>query len=230
MYLFHFLVDCMDMNYKVAIVDDHKIFREGFKVALDEIKGVNVVGEASNGQEFINFLKNNQVDLVFMDINMPVVDGISAAEESLKINPAIKIIAITASDDIEFVNKMLLAGVEGYLLKDTDYEDIVEAIDKVMNGKSFFSSKILMKLTRSTLESRDKMQAVQNLPSFTKRESEILRLISKGMSNAEIAKALFISERTIEKHKQNLLLKTDTRNTVNLVIYALKNGLADMND
>ena len=218
------------MKYKVFIVDDHKIFREGFKVVLNEMDNISVVGEANNGQELISFLKNNQVDLVFMDINMPVLDGIATTEEALKLFPALKIIAITASEDVEFANKMLLAGVEGYLLKDTDYEDIVDAIDKVMNGKSFFSPKILLKLTTNTLKSRVEMQNIQNLPSFTRRENEVLKLICKGMSNAEISNLLFISERTLEKHKQNLLMKTDTRNTVNLVIYALKNGLANIHD
>jgi DNA-binding NarL/FixJ family response regulator len=216
------------MKSKVIIVDDHTIFREGFKLVLDTIAGVKVVGEAANGRELLSLMEHNKPDLVFMDINMPLLNGVEATKKALKINPEIKIIALSSFDDIDSINNMLYAGVEGYLVKDADYTEIEKAIDDVMSGKNFFSNSILVKLTVGATKKKDEAQKKESLPELTKREQEILQLLCKGSSKSEIADKLHISERTVEKHKENLLSKTGTNNTVNLVLFALKHKMAEL--
>lgn len=218
----------MMKKYSVVIVDDHKIFREGFKMVLNSFDNVSSIDEAANGKEFLDLLNTKNPDVVFMDINIPLIDGIITTQEALKIKPDLKIIALSTYDGVEYVNKMLYAGVEGYLLKDAEYEEIKEAIDMVMEGKNFFSKKILINLSHNALVKRQEDKKKQNLPKLTKREAEIIQLLCKGFSKKEMAQKLFISERTVEKHKENLMIKTGTNNSVSLVIYALRNKLAEI--
>ncbi len=213
-------------KYKIAIVDDHKIFRDGFKMVLDSFEFVDTVMEATNGNEFLELIKKEKPDVVFMDINMPVMNGIESTEKGLKKDPKMKIIALTSYDYIEYINKILHAGVVGYMLKDADYDEIGKAIKEVMAGKNYFSQKILDKLTKDTVRKSEEEKIKQKMPRLTKRENEILKLICKGYSKTEIAEKLFISERTVEKHKENIMTKTDTNSTINLVLFAIKNNLA----
>ena len=213
---------------KVIIADDHKVYREGFKLVVNSINNVSVVAEAENGNQLLDILKKKKADIVFMDINMPGLGGIEATKKALEIAPDIKIIALTSLEGTEFINKMLYAGVEGYMLKDADYNEFEEAIENVTKGKNYFSSKILMNLTKNTFENKKEEVRKKKLPQLTKREKEVLTLICNGNSKTEISDQLNISERTVEKHKENLLSKTETSNTVNLVIYAFKNKLAEV--
>ncbi len=216
------------MKYSVIIVDDHKIFRDGFRLVLSTMDNVELVDEASTGKEFLEIIKKKKVDIVFMDINLPVMDGITATQEALKMFPDMKIIALTGYDGVEYVNKMLYAGVEGYLLKDADYDEIHEAIESVMTGKNYFSKKILVTLTKNTITKKQEEKQKANMPKLTRRELEIIGMMCKGNSKREIAEKLFISERTVEKHKENLMMKTNTNNSVSLVIFALRNKLAEI--
>ncbi len=216
------------MKYVIAIVDDHKIFREGFKLVLKSIGLVKQVHEASGGKELLEILSKEKVDLVFMDINMPGIDGVEATQKALQLYPGIKIIAISAYDSTDYVNKMIHAGVEGYLLKDADYEEVEEAIKNVMNDKNYFSQKILINITKSSISKRDDNRKKSDLPHLTDRETQVVKMLCKGEGKREIAAKLFISERTVEKHKENLLMKTGVNNSVNLVIYALKHKIAEL--
>jgi len=217
------------MKYKTAIVDDHKIFRDGFKMVLSSIDNVEITCEASNGQEFLDLLdKGAKPELVFMDINMPVLDGFETSEQALKKQPGLKIIALTSFDGIDYINKMLYAGVEGYLLKDADYEEIEEAINNVMTGQNYFSKKILVNLTKNTIKKNEEDKKKLDLPKLSRRELEVLKMLCKGYTKIDIAEKLFISDRTVEKHKENLMHKTKTKSTVNLVIFALKHKIADL--
>lgn len=214
--------------HRVIIVDDHKIFRDGFKMVIDSIDQVQFVGEATNGKEFLDLIKSVKADVVFMDVNMPVVDGAEATQEALKIQPDLKIIAITSYDSTEYVNKMLFAGVEGYLLKDADYEEIEEAIQQVVAGRNYFSKQILVNLTKNTIREKEEKTRKKGLPNLSPRETEVLDLVCKGLSKTDIAGRLFISERTVEKHKENLMAKTGTKSTVNLVLFSIKNKLVNI--
>ncbi len=206
----------------VAIVDDHEIFRKGLKFLLSKIKETNLVGEAANGVEFLALIKEKKVDIAFMDITMPELDGIAATEEAINQQPELKIIALTGHDKTHYLKSMLYAGVEGYMLKDSGIKEFRKAIEKVSNGESYFSSKILDKMTEDFLLDTEKPHKPK-LPDFSKREKEVLQQICEGLTTKEIADKLNISKRTVEGHRASLIAKTNTKNTVDLVIYAFKN-------
>jgi DNA-binding NarL/FixJ family response regulator len=210
----------------VAIVDDHKIFRSGLKTLLEKMHLAKIVAEASNGQDFLEIIRETgHIELVFMDINMPVMDGVQATCELKKEFPEIKILALTSYEDSEHLNAMLEAGADGYILKSAEAQEFVQAIEKISQGKPYFSDDILSVMTR---DMQHKPAREHKLPHFTRREEDVLRLLCQGMSNQKIGEALNISDRTVERHKTNLLEKTETENTLNLVIFAIKNKLVEI--
>lgn len=209
------------MDLKIAIADDHVIIREGFKAILKLLDNVSEVFETSNGAELIEIVKTKKPDLVFTDINMPMVDGFEATREIINVDSKVKVIALTSYDNIEYINKMLELGVAGYMLKDAEYNEVREAIEIVMNDKPYFSNKILVILTNNTVSRQNQ----KKIAEFTKRETDVLHLLCNGSSKKQIAEKLFISERTVEKYKEKMMDKTYTKSTVNLVIYAIKNNI-----
>ncbi|UCG27529.1 MAG: response regulator transcription factor [Bacteroidales bacterium] len=213
---------------KVIIVDDHEIFRIGLKQLLNKIDCVEVVGEASNGKEFLDIIENMKVDIVFMDISMPVMDGIQASMTVLEKHPDLKIIALTTFGDTEYFDKMIYAGVQGFMLKNSTLEDFERAIRKVADSGNFFSEEMLARITRKIVEEKIREIDEEKLPKLSNRENEVLKLICKGFTNEKIAECLCISSRTVERHKTNLINKTGTKNTLNLVIYAFKNNLVEL--
>lgn len=215
-------------KHKVFIVDDHEIFRVGLKLLLNKIDCVEVVAEASNGKEFLELIDKVGVDIVFMDISMPVLDGIQATEQVLEKHPDLKIIALTTFGETEYFDKMIYAGVEGFMLKNSGPEDFKRAIEKVANGGNFFSEEMLAKITRKVANEKIREINKIKLPKLSNREYEVLELICRGFSNKKIGESLYISSRTVERHKTNLIIKTGTRNTLNLVIYAFKNKFVEL--
>lgn len=208
----------------VIIVDDHPIFRKGIIFQLNAIEGINVIGEASNGKEFIDNYLNMNPDIVFMDINMPEMNGIEATKIATSKNPQLKIIAISTNGDEECLESMLEAGAKGFLLKTVDIDDISNAIKAVMSGKSYFSNELLSILTSKFVDKPLQDKSKENI-HFSKREIEVLELITNGLNNHEIAEKLFLSARTIDGHRANLIAKVGAKNTVGLVTYAIKNKL-----
>lgn len=215
--------------YKVIITDDHVIVREGLKMALGFVNQVASIREAGNGQELLDMLQEESADLIFMDINMPVMDGVEATKKALAMQEDVKIITLTSFDNLEYVHKMLDMGISGYLLKDADYTEIETAIKVVMSGKNYFTPSVLMKLTQETVSQRDKKHQQEKLPQLTEREMHVLKLIAQGLSKHEIAEKMFISERTVDKYKEKLMSKTATNSTLNLVLYAIKKELVIIN-
>lgn len=212
-------------NISVVIVDDHKIFRDGLQLLLNHFDFVEVVGEASNGEEFLEIMENIIPDIVLMDINMPKLSGIEATKIALKKYPGLKIIALTTFFEEDYIEQMLLAGVEGYMLKRSNLEEFEKAIKKVYEGGCYFSDEIVKIITRNLNKYKEQSNLKLVLPQFTSREQQILELVCKGFNNDQIAETIFLSPKTIEKHKSSLFQKTGTFNTVNLVIYAFKNQL-----
>lgn len=215
-------------KYKVFIVDDHEIFRIGLKLLLNKIDDVEVIAEASNGKEFLELINKVEVDIVLMDISMPIIDGIEATEKVLEKYPKLKIIALTTFGETEYFDRMIYAGVEGFMLKNSGPEDFKNAINKVANGGNFFSEEVLAKITRRVINEKIRETKKEKFPELSKREYEVLELICRGFSNEKIGENLYISSRTVERHKTNLINKTGTRNTLNLVIYAFKNKLVEL--
>lgn len=206
---------------KTVIVDDHNLFRNGLKFILNQFENIEVVGEASNGKEFLILLENIALpDIVLLDINMPILNGIEAAKISLQKYPKLKIIVLSMYGESEYYNTMIDIGVKGFILKDCDNKELKEAIERVHAGGTYFSQEILISLIKEK-KNNEKI-------SLTKREKEILELICKGYSNNEIAEKLFISQRTVERHRANLLEKTNSKNSISLVVFALKNKLVDL--
>lgn len=211
---------------KIILVDDHEIFRNGLKQLLQSIGGIKVIAEATNGEEFLTIIENHSPDIVFMDINMPKLDGIDATEKVLQIYPNLKIVALSTFGDNEYFNKMLNAGVRGYMLKNSRKNDFIEALEAIhKNDDYYYSNELLLSYSKNIINKQVENIERDKLPKLSKREEEILELVCIGKSNEEIAEKLFISKRTVENHKTNLIQKTETGNTVNLVIYAYKNKL-----
>lgn len=212
----------------IIIVDDHKIFRDGLIMLLNNFDFVSVVGQASNGEEFLELIDKVVPDIVLMDINMPKMNGIEATKKAIEKLPEIKIIALTSFADDEYIEQMISAGVEGYMLKRSDIEDFEKAIKKVARGGSYFSSEIIKVISRNVFENKERRSGEKILTKFTSREKRILHLICQGLNNEQIAEKIYLSPKTIEKHKSKLFQKTETFNTVNLVIYAFKNQLISL--
>jgi DNA-binding NarL/FixJ family response regulator len=218
----------MEEPIKLLIVDDHKIFRDGLKLLLGQFPFIGEIEEASDGKDFLDTLESGLPDLVLMDINMPVMGGIEATREALRRYPELKIIVLTTFHDEDYVEQMMMAGVEGYMLKRSTPEEFEEALLKVRNGGNYFSDEILRTVSRNLQRLRNEAGRMASLPEFTPREQEVLELICQGYNNDQIADKIHISSKTVEKHKSNLFQKTNSGNTVNLIIYAFKNELVDL--
>ena len=205
----------------VYIVDDHKLFREGLKLLLSKLNFIDTIYEAENGKQFIDGLKENPVDIAMLDIDMPIMNGIQAAQRAKEISPGIKLIALSMYSNENYYFSMLEVGACGFLLKNSSFQEVEKAIQDICNGKSYISIEIL----NNILKLSQKSGLCDAKEELSDRELEILLLICNGMKNSEIAEKLFISKRTVDKHRENLLLKTQSKNTANLVVYAIKNNL-----
>jgi len=205
---------------KIYLVDDHALFREGLRFLLSNIEFVETIYEAENGDQFIRMLPDNPADLVLLDIEMPEMNGIEAAQKALAIQPDLRIIALSMYSDENYYVSMIDAGVQGFLLKNSSFDEVKRAITEVASGKTYFSAEILQSILRNMKSRKDESQDSE----LTEREAEILCQICNGLSNNEIGELLSISKRTVDKHRENLLQKTQSRNTASLVIYAIKHG------
>ena len=210
---------------KVIIVDDHTLFRNGLRILLNNLENYHVVGEASNGKQFLDLIKTSAPDLVLMDISMPVMDGIEASTIAHELYPDLKIITLSMYGEEDYYYKMVNAGVKGFVLKNSDIKEVKAALDVVYDGGSFFSSELLQNLI-SSLKSAPKSKELHY--ELSEREMEILILICQGLSNQEIADKLFISKRTVDKHRANILEKSESKNTAQLVVYAIKNRFVEL--
>ena len=212
---------------KLYIVDDHKLFREGLKLLLSTQDFVQHIYEASNGRECVENLALADCDVVLMDIEMPEMNGIEATEAALRLKPGLKIIVLSMYGDEQYYYKMVDAGVKGFVLKNSGIEKVVAAIRKVADGENYFSEELLMNILSNMREGgKNEPEVPDN--EISEREMEILYHVCLGLSNQEIADKLFISKRTVDKHRANLLSKTGCKNTAALVMYAIKNKMIDV--
>jgi len=209
---------------KIIITDDHQLFRNGLKILLNSFPDFEVTGEASNGEEYLKLIQSVTADITLMDINMPEMDGIEATRRGLKMFPAINIIALSMYGEEDYYYRMVDAGAKGFLLKDSDISEVREAILTVMKGGSYFSQELLYHVIQK-FKHREQESKAANL---SRREKEILSKICEGLSNQEIADTLFISKRTVDKHRANLLGKTNSKNTASLILFAIKNKLIEI--
>jgi len=210
----------------LIIVDDHLIFQQGLKAMITAENIANVVGEASNGKEFIELLSGCKPDLVLMDIDMPQMNGMEATQKAIELMPDIKIIALTMFGDEEYYYKMIDLGVKGFILKSTGIAEIEKAIKDVIQGESYFSNELLRKIIMNF--SRSNEQKKNDNKNLTEREIEVLQQICVGSTTDEIAEKLNISPKTVKSHRSNLLEKTACKNTATLILFALRNKIIDL--
>lgn len=210
---------------KIALVDDHTLFRTGLAGLLSQHEGFEVVADVGSGEEFLAMLPTLDVDVVFMDISMPGIDGAETTRRALAERPELRIVTLSMYGDEHYYTRMMQSGASGFLLKDSDIEEVFSAVDVTMAGDSYFSSALLDTLTRNM-----SMLATDSADedALSNREVEILVEVCRGLSNQEIADKLFISKRTVDKHRANIMEKTGCKNTANLVVYAIKNHLVDL--
>ncbi len=212
----------------IILVDDHSLFRRGLRGLLEQYSNYNVVAEAASGEEFLELLLTTEADIIFMDISMEGISGDVATKRALEINPSLKVITLSMFGDESYYQLMVEAGVKGFLLKDSDIHEVIEALEAVAAGGNYFSEKIFSSLTTNmhAIESPEEVEE-QEEELLSNREREILVAVCQGLSNHEIADKLFISKRTVDKHRANIMEKTGCKNTANLVVYAVQNGFVN---
>ncbi|OQX73129.1 MAG: hypothetical protein B6D61_12875 [Bacteroidetes bacterium 4484_249] len=210
---------------KILVADDHQLLIDGIRTTLDAVEEISIVAEANNGGQVLEKLKETEVDVVLLDINMPVMDGLECCKLINKNFPGTKVIALSQYSEKRFVKRMIKNGAMGYVLKDTDREELTEAIEKVHSGETYFSKKLSFDLIANTGNKKDNNTKL--FPKLSGREHQVLKLICQEYNTQEIADALFISHYTVEGHRTSLLNKSGAKNIVGLVKWAIENDLAD---
>lgn len=209
---------------KIIITEDHSMVREGIKLMLNTLENIEIVGDFPNGKELIDFLeKDNNVDIILMDLSMPIMNGIETTKIIKEKYKKIKIIAITMHDEQSFIIDMYKSGADGYVLKESGSEDLLKAIETVSQGKSYYTNDVSIKLINSLANNLIEPQK----QLISSRESEIIRLVSRGLKNKQIAEKLCLSARTVESHRRNILNRLNLKNTAEMINYAIKEGIVN---
>ena len=213
------------MTLKVLIADDHGVVRKGLRLLLEQYPELEVVGEAANGREAVSLAAAMAPDIVLMDVAMPLLNGIEAAEQIRKVNSHVGIIILTMHADESYVLRALNAGVKGYLLKESAEEDLLRAARAVSQGKPFFSPAITQTLLEDYMRVLKQEGLSDTFELLTAREKEVLQLLAEGKTNKEVASILDVSLYTVESHRTNLMQKLNVHNTAEIVLYAVRKNL-----
>ncbi len=213
---------------KLILVDDHRLFLDGIKSLLSEIEFIDIIGEASGGNEALNLLGKLKPDLIMMDISMKGLSGIDVSKQITALYPDIKIIILSMHTNEEFVMNAIKAGAKGYLSKETTKEELLDAIQIVYAGGESYSKLISDNFLKSYVKKFKAEQSLIDNKTLTIREIEILKLAVVGLSNKEIADKLFISIKTVDSHKNNIMQKLKLKNTAEMVLYAVKNKIIEV--
>jgi DNA-binding NarL/FixJ family response regulator len=215
----------MGSKKKVVIAEDHKLFREGLKSMLSARNDLHVVDEAQDGLEAIRCVKRNQPDLLLLDLSMPRLSGISVMRDIKSQFPEVKILALTIHESDQYVLEAFEAGADGYCIKDAGRDELMVAIDSVLEGKTYISPGIADNVMEGYLEESKRLKTKTTWDTVTQREREVLKLLAEGYLNKEIAEFLHISVKTVEKHRANIMNKLDLHNASALTAYAIEKGL-----
>ena len=211
----------MGKEIKIALVDDHTLFRNGLRGLIDGVNNCRVVAEASDGSEFLASAEAMNADVVFMDFAMPTLSGDKATEQALVINPNLKVICLSMFGDEKYYSRMVEAGARGFLLKDSSIEEVFAAIEAVMHNEEYICRDVMTVLSGA-------MRRNEDADILSEREIDVLLGICRGLSTQEIADQLFLSKRTVDTHRANILEKTGSKNTASLVVYAIKHNLVEV--
>ena len=222
--------EATDQAIRVVIADDHALFRRGLHIVLSDAEDIDVVGEASDGDEAIGLCTELAPDVVLMDVRMPQTNGIEAAKAVREAVPGTKIVMLTISDEEEDLYEAIKAGASGYLLKEIPIDEVAEAIRSVHAGQSHISPSMATKLLTefAAMARKDEERPQMPAPRLTEREMEVLTHVAQGMNNREIAKELFISENTVKNHVRNILEKLHLHSRMEAVVYAVREKLLEI--
>jgi DNA-binding NarL/FixJ family response regulator len=214
----------------VVIAEDHKLFREGLKSMLERRGDLEIISEAPDGLEALRYIRKHQPDLLLLDLSMPRLSGISVIKDVKSQFPAVKILTLTIHESDQYVLEAFNAGADGYCIKDASRNELMVAIDSVLEGKTYISPGIADNVMEGYLEERKKLKTKTAWDTITQREREVLKLLAEGYLNKEIANFLHISAKTVEKHRANIMKKLDLHNAASLTAYAIENGLVTRKD
>lgn len=214
---------------RIALVDDHSLFRRGMKMLLSSQSDFEVVLEAASGEEFLQAQMQAEADVVFMDYSMPGINGAKTTERALAADAELKVISLSMFGDNAYYSKMVAAGAKGFLLKDSEFEEVLLAVRTVSEGGTYFSPQLMESISFSMrMDPYSVGGEIAEEDRLSEREVEILVGICQGLSTQEIADKLYISKRTVDKHRANILEKSGSKNTASLVVYAIKHGLVEI--
>ncbi len=212
---------------KIILTDDHQLFRDGIKSLLEDVGDINIIGEASNEKELFNIIEKKIPDIIILDITLPGTSGIEITKKITIEYPKVRILILSMHIEDEFVVNALEAGAKGYLPKDINKTELLEAIYTINSGEEYYSREVSKIFLKKYLSS-NKKRIVGNNEILTPREIEIVKLVSEGLKNQEIAGKLYISIRTVDAHKNNIMRKLKLKSTIEIVKYAIKNGLIQL--
>ena len=213
---------------KVILADDHRIFRKGLKSLLSEKKNIEVLAEADNGDEALEATKKYKPEIVVMDIAMPKMDGIEATRQIREQFPDTEVVILSMHAKKAYIDQVLKVGAKGYVLKDSDEENLLSAIDTVHNGGYYLDSPVADQVLSDYFRDKSKRELKKQSDPLSEREREVLRLLAEGHSNQEVADTLYISRKTVENHRANIVRKTGIQGQVGLTKYAARIGLIDL--
>lgn len=221
----------MNKNIKLIVVDDEVLFRKGISFLLNKEENVKVIHEASNGIELLSFLKNGAThpDIIIMDLKMPILNGVEATKVIHRDYPKIKIIALSSYRSIAFVSNLMNIGAASYLIKNTSPQELLHTIQEVHTKGFYYDEYVLQVIKEGSLNGNVGKKGLES-NNLTSREVEVLQLICEQKTTAEIAELLFISPRTVDGHRNNLLLKTEAKNIAGLVVFAIQNKIVLLYD
>jgi len=214
---------------RILIADDHSIVRSGLRSVFRTMREFEVVGEASNGEEAVRMAAKLKPDVVIADISMPKMNGIEATKIIKRENPQMKVLILTIHDNEEYIYEVIRAGADGYALKDAEKQEIFTAVRKVMSSEPFFSPNVSKVIIERIAKEPNEMPVFTSAkPRLTKREEEVLRLVVNGLTSAEIAERLCLSNSTVNTHRANLMQKLDIHDTASLVRFAIQEGISEV--
>ncbi|MBE9541966.1 MAG: response regulator transcription factor, partial [Proteobacteria bacterium] len=213
---------------KIILADDHRIFRKGLKSLLSERENIEILAEADNGNEALEAARKYKPGIVLMDIAMPKMDGIEATRQIRERLPDTEVVILSMHAKKAYIDQVLKAGAKGYVLKDSDEENLIAAINTVHNGGYYLDSPIADQVLSDYFRDKSKRDLKKQSDPLSEREKEVLRLLAEGHSNQEVADILYISRKTVENHRANIVRKTGVQGQVGLTKYAARIGLIDL--
>lgn len=214
---------------RIFIADDHCLVRDGIRAIISEHNRFQVIGESADGNDSLEKITELKPDLAIVDISMPGLSGINLTKAIMQKSPSVRVMILSMHSSEDYISNALEAGASGYILKDSDKEEVILAIDKISAGETYCGKNVSQILINSFVKSRSKRSISDQSPApvLSKREIQIVKLIAKGLSNKEIASSLFISTRTVDAHRYNIMQKLQVRNTAELVMYAVNNKMVE---